>query len=420
MDENTSRHPIAGAIIPATAFILPPLAVFAPLGTAPLLAIAAVAMVIFDIRRVAAGVAALRPFAILLGALALWASASTFWSILPQHSLFEGLRFLALSAGGLVIAGAGLTAEPVERRRLGEALTIGLLLAAALLLTERFGNEPLTRSWLGISPDSNLSLTRFDRGVTVLVLAFWPAAFASTSTWRRGVLVAAMLGTAAVMSSTSALLALLAGLLVFAVARFAARLAAGVMIAGTLALGIAIPLATPQFDTVLALHEHAPWIKWSGIHRLVIWRFGADRAAERPILGWGMDASRGIPGGKNDISTLVPALHYPGGGESLPLHPHDAALQWQLELGLPGLLLGLAIVLWIIWQIGWQAPLEPSRRAAALALAAASLTVGMLSFGVWQAWWLSTLWLVSTFYISTGTDPEVANLIRAQSSSTED
>jgi O-antigen ligase len=408
MDENTSRRGIAGAIIPATAFILPPLAVFAPLGAAPLLAVAAPLLLITDSRRVAAGIAALRPLAILLGALALWASASALWSILPQHSLFEGLRFLALSAGGLVILGAGLTAQSVERRRAGLALTIGLMLAIALLLVERFGNEPLTRLWLGASSHGNVPLERFDRGVTVLVLAFWAAAFAPGSIWRRGMLAAALIGTAAVMSSTSALLALVVSLLVFAMARFAARFAASVMIAGTLGLGIAIPLATPYYDynTVVTLHERAPWIKWSGIHRLVIWRFGAERAAERPILGWGMDASRAIPGGKNDISTLVPALHYPGGAESLPLHPHDAALQWQLELGLPGLLLGLAIIVWAIWHIGWRTPLEPSRRAGALALAAACLTVGMLSFGVWQAWWLSTLWLVTAFYIATGTDGE--------------
>jgi O-antigen ligase len=196
-----------------------------------------------------------------------------------------------------------------------------------------------------------------------------------------------------------------AGLVVFAAAYVAPRTIAAAMILATLALGVAIPLATPRYETVIALHERAPWIKWSGIHRLVIWRFAADRVAERPILGWGMDASRAIPGGKTDISALAPALHYPGGAEALPLHPHDAALELELELGLPGLVLGLAIIAWVLWWVGWRAALDRERRAGALALAASALTVGLLSFGVWQAWWLSTLWLVSAFYIGVGNDP---------------
>lgn len=78
----------------------------------------------------------------------------------------------------------------------------------------------------------------------------------------------------------------------------------------------------------------------------------------------------------------------------LPAHSLLEGLQWQLELGLPGSLLGLGIIAWTLSWPAWRAPLAPDRRAGALALASAALTVGMLSFGVWQSWWLSTLWLV--------------------------
>jgi exopolysaccharide production protein ExoQ len=394
---------LARAVLPATALILPPLAVLAPLGAAPLLVLTAIALLALDWRRCRDGFPMLAGLMALLAALGLWASASALWSILPHHSFFEGIRFLATSAGGLVIVGGALTATSDERRAIGRTLTIGVVTALILLLVERFMNTPMPRFWLPLSADQHLALARFDRGMTVLVLALWPAIFA-LERGQRGILAIAVIAITVIMSSATAMLAGLLGIGTYAVARLAPRFVAGAMIAGTLALALAIPLATPGYDTVVALHQDDPWIKPSGIHRLLIWRFGADRVAERPLLGWGMDASREIPGGKTDFNTMLPALHYGDRIEAMPLHPHDAALQWQLELGPPGLVLGLAIVSWIVWQIGWRASLAPDRRAGALALGAAALTVGMLSFGIWQSWWLSTLWLTAALFTATGTD----------------
>jgi hypothetical protein len=41
----------------------------------------------------------------------------------------------------------------------------------------------------------------------------------------------------------------------------------------------------------------------------------------------------------------------------------------------------------------------PATRAAALALIAAALVVAMLSYGFWQAWWQSSLWLIAAIAI---------------------
>jgi exopolysaccharide production protein ExoQ len=393
---------IARPVLPATAFILPPLAVLAPLGTAPLLAIAATAALILGARRL---VPQFAPLAILIGLLAvlgLWATASGLWSIIPGHSVFEGLRFLALSACGLILLADGMSAGLIERRWIARALIAGTLIALALLAIERFAGEPIVHWWHGTPADQLEPLARYDRGVTVLVLLMAPVAVCAADQRFRAAIVAAIVAAAVLMSSAAALFAATAGLAVFAVGRFAPRPVAGAMIAGVIALGIAIPAATPSYSTVVTLHEHAPWIKWSGIHRLLIWRFGADRVAERPILGWGMDVSRAMPGGKTNLNDLLPDLHYPSNAEALPLHPHDAALEWQLELGIPGLALGLAIVVGAIYRIGWRVPLSPYARAAALGLGASALVIGLLSFGIWQAWWLSSLWLTASLHAASG------------------
>jgi O-antigen ligase len=337
---------------------------------------------------------------VLIAALGLWATLSSLWSVIPQHSFLEGIRLFALSAGGLFILGSGLSVTQENRIHINKALLVGLSLALILLAIERFAHQPVTRWWYHIT-DNYLPLARYDRGVVVIALAGWAAIVAQETVWRQFALVVLFLATAFLMVSEAAMLAAIAGTTTFIAARFVPRFVAGAMIAGTLILGVAIPVATPSNETVLWLHDNVHQIKPSGIHRLLIWRFGADRVAERPFLGWGMDASRAIPGGQTDLNVMLPGLHYGEPAQALPLHPHDAALQWQLELGLPGLALGLGIVVWIIYAIGWRARLTPTQRAGALALTMAALTIGLLSFGIWQAWWLSTLWICAALFAAT-------------------
>ena len=72
----------------------------------------------------------------------------------------------------------------------------------------------------------------------------------------------------------------------------------------------------------------------------------------------------------------------------LPLHTHNASLQILLELGAVGGLLSFAL-LWLL-----AARLEnltlPSR-VFGQALYAATLTISMVSFGLWQNQWLAMM-----------------------------
>ena len=196
-------------------------------------------------------------------------------------------------------------------------------------------------------------LARFDRAATTEVLALWAVLClgAARRVVERIALAIATAIAVLVLSSAGAVLALAVGFSVFALAWVKPRLTAAALALGLAALAVALPLVVPSYDTTVALRAHGAPIKWDGLHRLLIWRFTADRIAERPVLGWGMDASRAIPGGKTRFADLFPAAQLPGDAEALPLHPHDAALQWELELGVPGTLLCLAIVAWGLWRV---------------------------------------------------------------------
>jgi exopolysaccharide production protein ExoQ len=144
------------------------------------------------------------------------------------------------------------------------------------------------------------------------------------------------------------------------------------------------PLSFPRLAQLPAFSQDAEQFKFSLWHRLQIWSFVGDRIAERPLLGWGLDASRAIPGGTEEIRP---------GAQRLPLHPHNVALQVWLELGLPGALLFAGLAAWL-WLALARADWPPSFAAAAAAgLTTVSFAV-LGTYGAWQEWWIATLSLV--------------------------
>ena len=397
----------APAIILALAgLVAPPLAVLAPLGIAPLLTLVAVALLVVMRRSLLLSAKPLLPLAALWIALAAFGLLSATWSILPRHSLAEGGRFLAIGVEGLIALAAACWISAREAQRVGIAAAIGVAIAVGLLVFEWATDAALTRWIHGLNSSVFINDTRYDRGVTTLVLILWPAALALRR-WRvLQIIVAGAVALAAfIMPSAASLLALLAGLAGFAVALRAPRLVAGTLGAVLIAGAVLLPVVVPTYESTVHLQQAAPWIKGSGIHRLLIWRFAAERIADRPLLGWGMDASRELPGGKRDFSTTLPGIVLtPPGHDAMPLHPHDTLLQWRVELGIPGTILGLAIIVWALYRVGWRFGGGREAQAASLAWAATITVIALLSFGIWQEWWLSIILLTASLLAAGAAD----------------
>jgi O-antigen ligase len=396
----------AAALDPANllalaALIAPPLALFAPLGEAPVLTLLALALVALDLR---ASIAAFARFAVptaLLAALALWGALSAFWSLAPEHSLLEAARFLALSAAGLVVFGAACRLPRAGRVRLGTALLIGAAIALALLQLELWDDQALARLLHEARPGRFFPVT-YDRGLVLLVLVAFPSmALLAQRIGRWGAAVAALLILLTLFAfySQAATLGMVAGLAAAALAWRAPRLAAVVMIVGVVAVAFVLPAVLPDGPTIARWHALLP-LRNSTPHRLAIWHFVAERIGERPLLGWGMDASRAIPGGGALVQDVMPALQLGPVAQILPLHPHNTALQWRLELGLPGTAIALTLIAFILYRATRSAT-----PATALGFAGAVLPVAMLSYGAWQAWWLSSLWLGASLIAATAAAP---------------
>lgn len=386
------RIDLRAGVLATAAFIAPPLALFAPLGLSPLLFITAVAAF-------AAGARDREwptpPRTLLLGlaALVAWSALSAAWAVDPGHSLLRAIRLAVELASGLVLLDAAQRLSPKARHRILAALTAGLVFGGLLVGIDHVTDGALVRPF---SHRYNGAAGQ-DRGATVFAMLVWPALLWSGR--RYGPLPALLLlalvaVTVLLLPSDSAKLAVGAGGVIFLLGVPLGRLFAreGMWLVPLVLLAMPfLPLSLPPASAIASLQG----IKPSGIHRLIIWRFAAERITEKPIFGWGLDAARDMPGMHETVALPL------GNGavaevEMMPLHPHNNAIQLWLELGIPGALIGALLIALLLRRLA--APdIDPGVRAVALATLMASLVVASLSYGLWQGWWLGALWFASMF-----------------------
>jgi O-antigen ligase len=353
------------------------LAFLSPLGLAPLVGVAGLLCL-------AAPRAPLsRPGAVSLGALVLWAGASLVWSParpwLKTSSLVSAIEHVTLL--GLVVLAllsipavrAALKLEPARARLPAAALRWSMLGLAVVLVAEASEGGRLYAALARVQqPDLTADLVRIytARGGYGLAVLAWPWLCTLHGRARRFA-PAPFLAVAAVsllLHEAAPLMGLLAGASAFVLALAAGRRSLPLIGAVHAAYWLGAPWAVRLAERFVDFDRLTGAIKTSWSIRLGIWRFAADRVAEHPWRGWGMDATRTF-------------------GEAIPLHTHDGAIQLWLDLGLPGALLVTALWLGLLRRAA--AHEDRGRRAAAVAGMSAWLAIGAVSFGLWQPWWLA-------------------------------
>lgn len=364
----------------AAALIFFPLLVLAPRGTAALVSLAGLCALGLLLSTTRGRVSpALLLAAVLLGGLLVWGAGSALWSVNAMRSLTVAARLAGLFAAGLALAAAA--AAIAAPRRLTLFLAVGLVLGVGLAAIELATGGVLGALFTD-RPYRATRLNQASMSFAVLLLPVSAGLIAFGQTVLGVLLAAAAAATVWALAGTAAKAVLVAGipmtLLLYRVRRPIARAAA---VVSAVAI-ITAPLSFARLERLPGLGEIADTVKVSAGHRLLIWSFAGDRIAERPLTGWGLDSSRAIPGGGDPIRA----------GESwMPLHPHNAALQLWLELGVPGVVL-FALLVALAWYALASAP-WPRLFAAA---AGGALTTGLVgcfaTYGIWQEWWLGTLW----------------------------
>ncbi|MBU8539445.1 O-antigen ligase family protein [Falsiroseomonas tokyonensis] len=322
-----------------------------------------------------------------------WCGVAALWSPEPARAL-QTIGGLAALLGLALMTARALAEEPAAGRRLALALAgglaVGILLAA---LDHASGN------WLRLAvrgfPDMPAISFGLKPAVSLMVLLL-PLVLAVPMAWAlRAVLVSAGLAVALWLPADSAKIAAVAGILaagaVALLPRAAPRLAALAFAAFSLAAPLVFALALERAPSLEPIPR-------SAAHRVLIWDFVVDRIAEKPLLGWGMESSRSIPGGSENFPADKLAQYGLNSPEArqwfgvpaarrLPLHTHNAALQIWLELGLVGAVLAAAL--------GAAALLAAGASPAGFGMAISAVVTGQLSFGVWQPWWVASVLLAA-------------------------
>jgi O-antigen ligase len=370
-------------------FLLPPVLTLTPRGAAPLAAVAGLLASGLVLARPRPGLGVVLPPAALLGALVAWGGLSALWSIDPGRSLLLAARLGGLFAAGLALAAAA--SRIAAPSRLALALVAGTALGVALAFADRASAGGISRL-VSVRP---FIAARLNQEAALAALLLLPLATLFVASGRRLLALAAAAALAAVvlaLDDTTAKIAFAASLPVAALFHVRRPATARVAAALTALAILTAPVTLPNLARLPGLFAAADAFKSSAGHRLLIWSFAGDRIAERPFLGWGLDAARAIPGGQDEIRP---------GQQWLPLHPHDGAIQVWLELGAPGAALAALLVGWLWLSLGDSSWLRAYAAAAAGSLAAA-LVLAASGWGIWEEWWIATLELATFAILAVG------------------
>jgi exopolysaccharide production protein ExoQ len=377
--------------------LAPPVLAVAPLGMAPLLIAAGVLG--YSAERIQSGGwprVSLGP-ALLFAIFIAWCGLSLIWDLNPGSGARKLVDVVLAAAALLALLGLASRVSPEQSRRLCWTLVGGMLAGFVLLAIETLFDFPLYRLVMGGNPKL-ADLVEAKRSADALPLLVWPACLALARLGRpsAGALLAAAFTVACVkLTASSATMGMALSIVVFA-ACFVSTIWVRRLLALTtvLAFILIIPLSIVAYDQG---GTTAHWLKHSGQHRVEIWHFTAEKTLERPLFGWGFNASRYVPNG-DAVSHFLPP------GQSLiPLHPHDAFLQVWLEIGAVGAIIVGGILLLGLRAIG-QWPAGVARFT--LPGYAAGLVVAGLAFGIWQSWWMATLAFSAVAYRMIGPGPD--------------
>ncbi len=380
-----------GHLFAACGFLVPTLAVYLSGMLMPLLILMALLVLGLAFRRQEERLKISWIAVAFFAVLALWGATTALWSVAPERSVSQALSLVGIAACGLVLLAGVRTLGPADRRRIGMGLLTGLGVASLFMAVEIWAGFPFYTHTSSRPPTLDL----FNRWTTIATLLIWPVLLwvgQNPKPWRiAAVLIPAFL-VLVQMESIASLIALVLGTIAFFLAFHFPKRAVIALICLTMAGVVLAPILPKHLPDPRAIWAAAPSLPGSAIHRIYIWKFVAERIEERPFQGWGLDTARNIPNKGHMIWAVG------DGGESLPLHPHNAVLQWWMEIGLPGAVIGGLFIVWLFVMI-LRRRMAPYPHAVFTGCLASAVTVALFGYGIWQTWWLATLFLTAVLLL---------------------
>jgi len=381
------------AVLGAVALLLAPTAAFAKMGMVPLLVFGCLA--------------SSRPSASwpiiwktltdwplrLVGVLALWALVSLTWA--PSPNPFTIISVVTVGFLCVVFVTATSQLSDNDTKSLQSLALLGGCLLIALLAEEHFTNAAILRA---ARPEDALPRTGewvpylrlvAARGTSILApLTFVLALLAyqkTTNPLAWALLIFCSLTVSWLLPMQASTLAIVIGLVVFALVYFQPRFTIIIITIGIIIYALLSPFLSAGLLTIGFLEDMGLDPSRNLRQRLAIWEYVSSLIGDHPICGHGFDSSRAL--GATGVKLADT------GWDALPLHPHNAFLQIWLELGGVGILIACMIVASIAHSLLRLAG-KPLVAATHSATIAAIGVIALVSYGAWQHWWIATWGIV--------------------------
>lgn len=383
------HHKITEYAFVGLALIVPPMSIAANRAIVPVCAIAAL-MVLFGTgprqlwhKMIGINRVLLLGAVVFLGVLAV----STFWALDPGRGWVTVGKVLGtfLMAAILVLAAGTIPAETA--RRVTYAILISILSVTVFLIVDVLSDGFFSLTLFNQGAQQYYGYYWFKSSAALLALGIWPILlflWRTGKAWLGGLLLIALSGLAYELGANSVTAALLGGVAFGWVFTLLGRQRFWLTFIAISVVIIFQPLIIKQFVSPAAVSAELPRgesIAGSTVYRLYIWDFVSDRIQEKPILGWGVGASRKIGEGELAIDPTRGEI-----GEAVPLHPHNAFLQLHLEMGIAGLLLTLVPIGVVLWRLTLPI-VTVAERMTGFGLLFATMFQYSVSFSVWSSWW---------------------------------
>lgn len=331
----------------------------------------------------------------------LWAGASVFWApdFLQSLTTF-GKLIGTVIIGFALIGSASFLFDNVARRALWAAF-FSTIIVSLLLLGDIYSGGLFSMNVLGKGIHAPYGAFWFKPAATILAIAMWPITLFLWRDQQRLLSILAFGLSIAVMNAISVntgLIATIMGMVVavcfLAMGSLRAWIAIGLLSTAFMATPVIVGAVLEPEEITSELSLVSP-AQNSIAYRLHIWHFAANAFFEKPITGWGLNASRHL-GSDVVVSDSVRGEI----GEAIPLHPHNAVLQLFLELGIVGAVLALGLICRILLRLG-HSDWPPADRIFAVGMFTAIVLFYAVSFSAWSSWWNTYLcYAVALFVVA--------------------
>lgn len=316
--------------------------------------------------------------------------ASISWSVAPDIALERSVKLAVLLLSGSILIGLDFKSGLFKSlASVFPLLIFALAVFIGFELVTVGGFYTNVYEWpdpTKMQAEGFFNLSHYNRATVFLALAFWPALSLlrqSGVAWRRDLILAmsaAILFVLALTESQTAQIGFAAAAFFYFLFPIRCKFAWMFVLLAIALVFMTLPDIVPlAYDYLPDMIRDVPWFENSyALERLDIWNFLSGFIKERPLLGYGIEATREL-----NFGTMP--QHFPG---TSVLHPHNFMLQVWMEFGAAGVIF---FILFFIQSVQIFMRQEPKAVRLNSAVFFSVLAMSLTGYGMWQGWWLGTI-----------------------------